>query len=347
MRTFFFSLLVTLIPVVAFAQPQANCTTLATLTIPGAQLDITRAEWIPAGSIEGRGGAPRVALPAHCRVEGILDKRTGVGGKTYGIGFAIALPENWTGQFLQKGGGGLNGNVATPLGGQAAGDTPALARGFAVVTTDTGHKGTGAFDGSFMEDQQAVLDFEYVAIGRVAALARQIIEAYYEKLPPHSYYVGCSTGGREAMLMTQRYPLYFDGVVVGRPGAADRSVEPGRPDGGGGAEPHRAEGRRRAPGPRGRALRQRPQGHRQHAGRGLRRPRRRQGRHDLRHLGLPLRSGHAGVQGAEGRRLSVGGTGRPPSRRVSRDRRTRRATRCTPASSSIPESRPPKASRDC
>jgi feruloyl esterase len=68
-----------------------------------------------------------------------------------------------------------------------------------------------------MQDQLAALDFEYVAIGRVANLAKQIIENYYGRPPAHSYFVGCSTGGREAMLMTQRYPMVFDGVVAGSP----------------------------------------------------------------------------------------------------------------------------------
>jgi feruloyl esterase len=36
-------------------------------------------------------------LPAHCRVNGVLDRRMGSDGKAYGIRFAIALPENWTG----------------------------------------------------------------------------------------------------------------------------------------------------------------------------------------------------------------------------------------------------------
>jgi hypothetical protein len=231
MRTLAAFLIATVWAAAGFAQPQANCANLAKLKLPGTQLEITRAEWIPAGRTEGRGGAAGPALPAHCRVEGILDKRTGVGGKTYGIGFAISLPENWTGQFLQMGGGGLNGSVADPIGGQNAGDRPALARGYTVVSTDSGHKGTGAFDGSFMQDQQALLDFEYVAIGRTAVLARQVIEAYYQKPPQHSYYVGCSTGGREAMITTQRYPLYFDGVVAGAPAQrtglsnlADRTV---------------------------------------------------------------------------------------------------------------------------
>ena len=110
-------------------------------------------------------GTSPVAVPAFCHVEGVIDQRTGVDGKPYGIGFALALPDQWNGRFLFQGGGGLNGNVALPLGSQAAGDMPALARGFAVVTTDSGHKGA-VFDGSFFRDQQASLNFYYVAIGR-------------------------------------------------------------------------------------------------------------------------------------------------------------------------------------
>jgi feruloyl esterase len=215
MKTVLFVLTAT--PVMAFAQSPSKCAEMSKLKVPGVQLEITRAEWIAAGAQPGRGPGGGISLPAHCRVEGIVDKRTGAGGRTYGIKFALALPENWTGQFLQQGGGGLNGTVAAPLGNQATGDKPALTRGFAVVTTDTGHSGTGSFDSSFMQDQQAVLDFEYVAIGKVAALAKQLIEAYYQKPPAHSYYIGCSTGGREAMITTQRYPLYFDGVVAGAP----------------------------------------------------------------------------------------------------------------------------------
>ena len=48
-------------------------------------------------------------------------------------------------------------------------------------------------------------------------LAKQVIETYYGRPPSRSYYVGCSTGGREAMIMSQRYPLYFDGIVAGAP----------------------------------------------------------------------------------------------------------------------------------
>lgn len=200
--------------------PAAACAALTSLTIPGLELSITKAEWFPAGAPLPPAGpnaqAPQFKLPAFCRLDGTLDGRTGADGRPYGIGFALALPAEWNGRFLQQGGGGLNGNVGFPLGAQGSAGTPALARGFAVVSTDTGHRGTG-FDASFMREQQASLDFAYQAIGRVASLAKQIIARHYGRPAAKSYFAGCSTGGREGMLMAQRYPTYFDGIVVGAP----------------------------------------------------------------------------------------------------------------------------------
>src|SRR5262245_7944197 len=181
------------------------CADMTAFQMPGTAVTITKAEKISDN------------LPPRCRVDGVIDPRTGAGGKAYGIGFAVALPDNWNGRFLFQGGGGLNGNVANPVGTQATGDASALSRGFAIVTTDTGHKGSGGFDGSFMADQQAALDFYYVANGRVPPLAKEIIARYYGRPAEHSYFVGCSTGGREGMIMSQRYPNYFDGIVSGDP----------------------------------------------------------------------------------------------------------------------------------
>ncbi|HEX4275853.1 MAG TPA: tannase/feruloyl esterase family alpha/beta hydrolase [Bryobacteraceae bacterium] len=200
----------------------AACDQLAKFKIPGTEIAIAKTAAIPpaaAGTTRAKGRGPETipaAMPAYCRVDGTINPRTGVDGKPYGIGFALALPANWNGGFLFQGGGGLNGSVAQPLGSQAAGDLPGLARGFAVVTTDSGHKGA-VFDGSFMKDQQAALDFAYAAVGKVTEVAKQIVAQYYGSGARHSYFDGCSTGGREAMLVTQRYPLYFDGVIAGDP----------------------------------------------------------------------------------------------------------------------------------
>jgi len=217
----FVSMLLT--PTLSAAQASGGsaerCATLSALEIPGVAVSEVKATWLVAGPAPPSPMAPPgppLMLPAHCRVEGTIDRRTGVGGVSYGIGFAVALPENWNGSFLMQGGGGLNGTVATPIGPVAAGDRPALTRGFAVVTTDTGHRGA-VFDASFMADQQAALDFAYVAIGRVAPLAKAIVARYYGKPPDKSYFTGCSTGGREGMVMSQRYPMLFDGIISGAP----------------------------------------------------------------------------------------------------------------------------------
>src|SRR3984957_6612802 len=152
--------------------PVKKCADLVNLEISGANVQITKAEEVPptpAGTLSTASIAPQpipVVIPPYCRADGGMDPRTGLDGKPYAIGFEIALPDNWNGRFLFQGGGGLNGYILLPLGSQAAGDNPALARGFAVVTTDTGHKGA-VFDASFMKDQLASLDFAYIAIGRV------------------------------------------------------------------------------------------------------------------------------------------------------------------------------------
>lgn len=157
-----------------------------------------------------------VPLPQHCRVEGVLDRRKGVDGVEYGVGFALVLPDNWNGRFLYQGGGGLNGSIGEPLGVTAAGAVPALARGFAIIATDSGHKGA-VFDAAFMKDQQAALDFAYDSVGKVTETGRYIATEYYGRAPDHIYSTGCSTGGREGMLAAQSYPLLFDGVIAGAP----------------------------------------------------------------------------------------------------------------------------------
>ena len=210
-------LALTLLPV-AYGQTAGKCADLLNFKIPGVAMVITKAETVAAEP-------GKASLPSHCEAEGMIDQRTGAGGKTYGIGFAIALPDNWNDRFLFQGGGGFNGTVRPPLGAAAAGDHPALARGFAVVSTDTGHQGN---DRTFFQDQQAGLDFAYVAVGRVAVIAKQIVAHYYGQPAKYSYFAGCSTGGREAMTMTQRYPDYFDGVIAGDPAMRTGYAEIGR-----------------------------------------------------------------------------------------------------------------------
>ncbi len=164
----------------------------------------------------GRGRGPGQALPPHCHVVGSFERRTGSDGRAYEIRFAVNLPDNWNGRFLFQGGGGLNGILGEPTGAQWAGEQSALAQGFAVASTDSGLVGSN-FDASFMADQQAMLNFQYQANAKVTEVVRPMVESYYRADVSHSYFVGCSTGGREGMIMAQRFPMLYDGIVSGAP----------------------------------------------------------------------------------------------------------------------------------
>ena len=195
------------------------CEQLKGFKLDGYAIEIDNAAQVAAGPMPTRAGGPPgppVNLPAHCKVDGTIDRRTGVNGKPYAIGFSVALPDDWNGRFFFQGGGGLNGTVNPPLGAQFAGDQPALAQGYAIVSTDSGHKGS-VFDGAFLEDQEATLNFLYQSLGKVTVVGKAIVTVRYGKAIDHSYFVGCSTGGREAMIVSQRYPTLFDGIVAGAP----------------------------------------------------------------------------------------------------------------------------------
>ena len=212
----------------AAALAQDACTALAGLSRP--DLRITRAEVVPAGTLPadnpGRAaltGAARSqsALPAHCMVEGTIAPRQGAEGQSFGTGFQLRLPDQWNGRLLFQGGGGMDGVVneavgAVPVSGSTA--RPALNRGYAVVSTDSGHQGRDASDSSFGTDQQARLDHAYASIGTVSREARALLAARYGRGPAHAYFMGCSNGGRSALMAAQRFPTEFDGIVAGNPG---------------------------------------------------------------------------------------------------------------------------------
>jgi len=202
----------------AAAGPSNSCDALKSFTLPGLALAITKTEQLPAGPPPALPFAPPFegTMPARCLVTGVIEKRFGNLGKPYGIEFAVALPEEWNGRFLFQGGGGYNGTLSPPLGFYASGHEIAVERGFAVASTDSGHKGA-IFDTSFHQDQEALLNFLYGANDKVTQVAKAIIAARYGRAPDHSYFVGCSTGGREAMMMSQRFPAYFDGIIASAP----------------------------------------------------------------------------------------------------------------------------------
>lgn len=216
-------------PVVVAAPPAPpgpslnTCVALAKADIAG--LRIVVAEYIAADiayppnwnsrRIEGK------ALPAHCRVAGIIDERRGPGGAAGGIAFEMRLPTTWNERLFYQTGSddGVQAAVGRNSGADGFRDN-ALARGFAVVSGDGGRPSN---DTAAAFDAQARIDAAHRAHDRTATLAKALVERYHHAPPRHSYAMGCGDGGRQGLMFAQRYPAQFDGIVALAP--ALRPVE--------------------------------------------------------------------------------------------------------------------------
>lgn len=153
---------------------------------------------------------------AYCRVIG--DVRTnGQGAGVNQAGFQIDLPSFWNSKFLFLGGGGLDGNLALVDG------TPQqLAKGYATASTNSGHtqaNGTFAFTSPGVPNEPALIDYFYRARHQVGIAAKDLVQAFYDdsRRIAHSYFDGCSNGGRQALMEASRYPDDYDGIIAGAP----------------------------------------------------------------------------------------------------------------------------------
>ncbi|MDE8559400.1 tannase/feruloyl esterase family alpha/beta hydrolase [Pantoea vagans] len=134
------------------------------------------------------------------------------------IGVQVALPEEkWTQRMLQVGCGGLCGQINLGLS-DAKGCIPAMNGEFAVSSTDMGHSGS-MMDAAWALDPQKRIDFAYRAQHVTAQFTKSVIRTFYGQPQQYAYFMGCSDGGREALMEAQRYPEDFNGISAGAPAA--------------------------------------------------------------------------------------------------------------------------------
>lgn len=187
----------------------ASCEDLAAVALPDGR--ITTAQSVAAGTFSPPNAQPTAAaayadLPSFCRVTATLTPTS-----DSEIEIEVWLPlENWNRKLLGVGNGGWTGSIAT----SALAD--GLRRGYATVSTDTGHTGGSA---SFaLEHPEKLRDFGHRATHLMTVRAKELIERFYDSAPQYSYFNGCSAGGRQGMQEAQRYPEDYDGIIAGSPG---------------------------------------------------------------------------------------------------------------------------------
>jgi feruloyl esterase len=195
-------------PMTGVACAKSSCEQLIDLPLDGAKIE--SATWTAASDVPATPDRLAAHADAHCDVRVVATPTS-----DSEIHLALWLPpaEQWNGKYLQKGSGGWGGNVYT-----YALITP-LHRGYAAAGTDDGHVGDGSSAAFAVGHPQKLIDFGYRAIHETSRLSRIILRAFYGRAQRQAYFVGCSDGGREAMMQAQRFPEDFNGIVAGAPAA--------------------------------------------------------------------------------------------------------------------------------
>jgi feruloyl esterase len=160
----------------------------------------------PVGPVGRGAGQPPAPVPAHCRVELVL---TPSSDSLINMELWLPTPDRWNRKFMGVGNGGFAGSIQGRTG-----DMPeALRLGYATAGTDTGHQEPG---GAWaIGHPEKMIDFAYRATHEMTVKAKQIVRAFYDRPAQYSYFKGCSTGGRMAVMEAQRYPDDYDGIIAG------------------------------------------------------------------------------------------------------------------------------------
>jgi Tannase and feruloyl esterase len=199
--------------VAATARTVESCTRLTSFKLDGVEIGSASVVAANATLTDARRpdmtgephGAPVSGLPTFCRVIGTLHSEPQTGAE-----FEVWLPlQNWNGRFFGANNGGFAGSLR--YDDLAA----AVLNGGVGASSDTGHKSSDRAWAQGRPDR--VKDYGWRATHLTAVAGKAIAAAFYERKVARSYFVGCSNGGRQALLEAGRFPEDYDGIVAGAP----------------------------------------------------------------------------------------------------------------------------------
>ena len=156
--------------------------------------------------------------PQYCDVKGSVTT-SGEGAGPNAAGFEAMLPANWNGKFIFNGVGGLAGTLSSSA--NPVDQALFLARGYATAVTDTGHLNTDPtweVTSPGEPNTPKVVDYFFRAVHEVTLATKLLVKDYYHTTTiAHSYFDGCSNGGKMGLLEAMRFPNDYDGIIAGSP----------------------------------------------------------------------------------------------------------------------------------
>ena len=198
--------------------PAVSCSSLKAVSIPAASIGLpTGGARITSARSTHSAGAP------FCKVLGEIRS---LDPAAQPIRFELNLPASWNGKAVHYGGGGFDGALSvanglhTPEVGIRAQATP-LERGYATFGSDSGHHHhylllpdiLNEVKARFALNDEQRHNYARDGLKKTHDAAVFLIKAYYAQPPRRMFFLGGSTGGREAYFVTQRWPLDYDGVL--------------------------------------------------------------------------------------------------------------------------------------
>jgi pimeloyl-ACP methyl ester carboxylesterase len=186
-----------------------SCASWVGKSVGGGAATVTAAEIQAATPATG---ATAQALPAYCKVS--------VAARDTGLKVGLWLPtEGWNGKLLMQGGGGFDGAIAAPTANLLVAymSPSVVADRYAVIATNGGHETAENANGAFALDPVKLTEFAQTSEHRALPWGKELVGAAYGSAPTRSYFEGCSMGGHDAMMLSQRYPADFDGIVARAP----------------------------------------------------------------------------------------------------------------------------------
>jgi feruloyl esterase len=202
------ALVTSLVGISATPAAAATCASLAGLALPDTT--ITAAQSVAAGSYTAPDGEVFADLPAFCRIAATLTPTS-----DSNIKIEVWMPySGWNGRYLGTGNGGIAGLIVYRTLALL------LPLNYAVANTDMGTSpaATDPLGGRVLTGHpEKQIDYATRSTNLMTVRSKRIIEAFYGEPSKHSYFLGCSTGGGQALHEALQFPGDYDGIVAGAP----------------------------------------------------------------------------------------------------------------------------------